>query len=65
MNHPHRPCPQCGKLAGELVDSGRGRFRYFVTCKACVFMTSIARTADIAVKLWNEAKPAKKTRKAT
>ena len=52
------PCPNCGKPAGEFVDSGRGRFRYYVTCKACVFMTEIARTAGIAVKLWKEAKPA-------
>jgi hypothetical protein len=41
------------------VDSGHGRFRYYVTCKACVFMTNTARTAGIAVKLWNEAKPEK------
>ena len=54
------PCPRCGKPKGELVDSGRGRFRYYVTCKACVFMTEVARTAGIAVKLWNEPKPAMK-----
>ena len=51
------PCPRCGKPEGEFIDSGRTRFRYYVTCKACPFMTDLARTSAIAVKLWNEAKP--------
>ena len=52
------PCPKCGKREGEFIDSGRTRFRYYVACKACPFMTDLARTPAVAVKLWNEAKPA-------
>ena len=52
-----RPCPNCGKRQGELVDTGAGRFRYYVTCRSCVFMTDRARTVGVALKLWNEAKP--------
>jgi len=51
------PCPRCGKRAGELVSRGAGRFPFYVNCKACIFMTDHARTAGIAAKLWNEAKP--------
>ena len=50
------PCPRCGKREGEFIDSGRTRFRYYVTCKACPFMTHLAKTSAVAVKLWNEAK---------
>ena len=57
-------CPRCGKREGEFIDSGRTHFRYYVTCKACPFITNLARTSAVAVKLWNEAKPAEKTRKA-
>jgi hypothetical protein len=52
------PCPVCGKREGKLRDVGRGRFRFYVDCGACVFMTEAARTEGIAAKLWNEAKPA-------
>jgi hypothetical protein len=52
------PCPRCGKITGELVNAGAGRFPFFVTCIACSFMTERVRTAGIAAKLWNEAKPA-------
>ena len=58
------PCPKCGKREGELIDSGRTRFRYYVTCKACPFMTHLAKTSAVAVKLWNEAKPAQMKRPA-
>jgi hypothetical protein len=42
---------------GELVNAGAGRFPFFVTCNACSYMTERVRTAGIAAKLWNEAKP--------
>jgi len=54
------PCPHCGKREGDLVNAGAGRFPYFVTCKACQFMTGQVRLPGVAVKLWNEAKPAPK-----
>ena len=38
---------------------GRGRFRFYVDCGACIFMTEPARTEGIAAKLWNDAKPLK------
>jgi hypothetical protein len=41
-----------------MRDVGRGRFRFYVLCEACAFMTEPARTLGIAAKLWNEAKPA-------
>ena len=37
--------------------SGRGRFRFYVLCGACSFMTGPARTEGIAAKLWNAATP--------
>jgi hypothetical protein len=57
------PCPRCGKNTGELVSTGAGRFPFFVTCNACSFMTERVRTAGIAAKLWNEAKPARSGRR--
>ena len=53
------PCPRCGKREGELINAGAGRFPYRVSCKSCSFMTDRVRTAGVAMKLWNEAKPAK------
>jgi ssDNA-binding Zn-finger/Zn-ribbon topoisomerase 1 len=53
------PCPKCGKREGKMLDIGRGKFRFYVICGACSFMTPVARTEGIAAKLWNEAKPAK------
>lgn len=50
------PCPKCRKRTGELKDAGAGRFRYYVTCTACPFMTEVVRTEGVAVKLWNETK---------
>ena len=56
------PCPRCGKPAGEFKDGGSGRFRYLVICGACAWSAGPARIKDVAVKLWNEAKPAEKGR---
>ena len=53
------PCPRCGKREGEVVNAGAGRFPFFVTCKACSFMTDRVRTAGVAIKLGNEAKLAR------
>ena len=53
------PCPRCGKREGKLMDAGHGRFRFYASCMGCSFMTQVARAEGIAVKLWNEAKPAK------
>jgi hypothetical protein len=50
-------CPRCGKRESTLRDVGRGKFRFYVICGACQWMTSISRTEGIAAKLWNEAKP--------
>lgn len=51
------PCPRCGKREGKSRDVERGKFRFYVICGACSFMTAVARTQGIAAKLWNEAKP--------
>ena len=56
------PCPRCGKPEGEFKDGGSGRFRYLVICGACAWSAGPARTKDVAVKLWNEAKPPAETR---
>ena len=50
-------CPRCGKRQGEFKDGGSGRFRYLVICGACAWSAGPARIKDVAVKLWNEAKP--------
>jgi ssDNA-binding Zn-finger/Zn-ribbon topoisomerase 1 len=50
------PCPACGKRTGQLRELAGGRFRHYVDCTECPFMTEPARAAGIAVKLWNEAK---------
>jgi hypothetical protein len=54
-------CPRCGKSEGALKGGTSGRFRFYVSCTACSFMTAMARTEGIAVKLWNEAKSAKRS----
>ena len=55
-------CPRRGKPAGEFKDFGSGRFRYLVICGACAWSPGPARIKDVAVKLWNEAKPAARRR---
>jgi hypothetical protein len=51
------PRPSCRKGKGEMKDFGSGRFRYLVICGACAWSAGPARIKDVAVKLWNEAKP--------
>ena len=53
------PCLRCGKPR-EFKDGDSGRFRHLVICGACAWSAGPARTKDVAVKLWNEAKPAAK-----
>lgn len=43
-----------------LVDVGSGRFRYFASCSACGFSTEPSRVKGVTLKLWNEAKPARR-----
>ena len=50
------PCPRCGKREAKARDVERGKFRFYVVCNACSFMTAVARTPGIAAKLWNDAK---------
>jgi hypothetical protein len=33
-NEKLKPCPACGKQAGELVEVKGSRFPFWVTCKA-------------------------------
>jgi ssDNA-binding Zn-finger/Zn-ribbon topoisomerase 1 len=52
-----KPCPNCGKQAGELrKNEWGGRFPYRVQCGACGWTTNSVRLASVAVKLWNDAK---------
>ena len=43
-SEPLGPCPRCRKREGKLRDTERSRFRYYVICGACQFMTPISRT---------------------
>ena len=52
------PCPRCGMNGGEVVEDGTSRFRYRVKCSACGWYTEFVSLRGVAVKLWNEAKPA-------
>ncbi len=57
-NEGLKRCPNCGEEAGELKKSELPtRLPYRVECLACGFMTGFRKAADIAAKLWNEAKP--------
>jgi transcription elongation factor Elf1 len=58
MSEDLGPCPKCGKRQGVIHESSAGRFRYFVLCGNCAWGPPSARTRGIAVKMWNEAKPA-------
>jgi len=52
-----RPCPACGKKAGELKRSELPtRFPWRVQCNACGFTTELVKLPGVASKLWNEAK---------
>jgi ssDNA-binding Zn-finger/Zn-ribbon topoisomerase 1 len=59
---PLKPCPSCGKRAGELKKAEGARFPWHVDCTECSFMTPLVKLPGIAVKLWNEAKPTKRER---
>jgi hypothetical protein len=54
-----RPSPRCGRREGKFKDGGSGRFRYLLIYGACAWSAGPARIKDVAVKLWNEAKPAR------
>ena len=43
---------------GEVLEDGTSRFRYRVKCKACGWYTEFVSLRGVAVKLWNEARPA-------
>lgn len=58
-----KACPSCGKEVGELQKSDV-RFPYHVKCNACGFVTDFVSLPGVAVKLWNEAKPARTRRRA-
>ena len=63
MGSDLKPCPACGKQAGELKKSELpSRFPYYVKCGACGFSTDLVRLPGVAVKLWNEAKVAGKSK---
>ena len=52
-----KPCPNCGKRAGEVKKSDLPtRFPFYVKCGACGWSTDLVRLAGVAVKLWNDAK---------
>ena len=53
------PCPKCGKGEVKVPDAGGGGFPWFVICQECNWATEHVRNEGVAVKLWNEAKPAK------
>jgi hypothetical protein len=51
-----KPCPRCGKKQGELVENMGARFPFYVTCRACGWLTEFVKLRAVAEKLWNEAK---------
>ena len=51
-----KPCPACGKRAGELIENKPARFPYRVQCRACGWSTDAVKLATVAAKLWNDAK---------
>jgi hypothetical protein len=55
-NESLRPCPACGKAAGELIESKAARFPFRVQCRTCGWSTDAVKLGAVAVKLWNEAK---------
>lgn len=55
-----KPCPNCGKRAGELKKSDLPtRFPWYAKCNNCGWSTDLVRLSGIAVKLWNDAKAPK------
>jgi hypothetical protein len=57
-----KPCPACGKQAGELVETQPARFPFRVQCRSCRWMTDQLKLEADAMKLWNEAKREGKAR---
>jgi uncharacterized Zn finger protein len=55
-NESLKPCPACGKAAGELIETTAARFPFRVQCRACGWSTDAVKLEAVAVKLWNEAK---------
>jgi hypothetical protein len=55
-NQSLKPCPACGKQAGELIEEKASRFPFRVQCRACSWSTDAVKLEAVAVKLWNEAK---------
>jgi uncharacterized Zn finger protein len=55
-SEPLKPCPACGKQAGELIESKGARFPFRVQCAACGWMTDAVKLEAVAAKLWNDAK---------
>jgi hypothetical protein len=55
-NEDLKPCPACGKQAGELIENKAARFAFRVQCRACGWTTDQVKIEPVAVKLWNEAK---------
>ena len=51
-----KPCPACGKQAGELIEDKGARFPFRVQCRACSWSTDAVKLEAVAVKLWTEAK---------
>jgi uncharacterized Zn finger protein len=51
-----KPCPACGKQAGELVETQPARFPFRVQCRACGWSTDAVKLEAVAVKFWSEAK---------
>jgi hypothetical protein len=61
-NERLKPCPACGKAAGELVETQPARFPFRVQCRACSWSTDAVKLGAVGVKLWNEAKREGKAR---
>ncbi len=51
-----KPCPACGKEAGELIEDEGSRFPFRVRCAACGWITEPVKLRAVAVDQWNDAK---------
>jgi len=50
-----KPCPNCGKREGKLLDRRPARFPFAVVCGACGYTTTWVRLAGVAQEIWNKA----------
>jgi hypothetical protein len=50
-------CPRCGKDTATIEEQA-SRFPWRVYCTACHWSTDLVRAKGVALKLWNEPKPA-------